>query len=78
VLAELARSRGLIVITGPQAPETTTLASVVDQVNQRQHEHIVTIEDPIEYVFDHKNCVVNRGRSGATHKEFRKRSQGAF
>lgn len=72
VLAELARKpRGLIIITGPTGSgKTTTLASVVDQVNKERHEHIVTIEDPIEYVFDHKNCVVNQREVGSDTKSF--------
>jgi twitching motility protein PilT len=72
VLAELARKpRGLIVITGPTGSgKTTTLASVVDQVNNERHEHIVTIEDPIEYVFEHKNCVVNQREIGSDTKSF--------
>jgi twitching motility protein PilT len=72
VLAELARKpRGLIVITGPTGSgKTTSLASVVDQVNKERHEHIVTIEDPIEYVFDHKNCVVNQREVGSDTKSF--------
>jgi twitching motility protein PilT len=72
VLAELARKpRGLIVITGPTGSgKTTTLASVVDQVNNERHEHIVTIEDPIEYVFQHKNCVVNQREIGSDTKSF--------
>ncbi len=72
VLADLARKpRGLLVITGPTGSgKTTTLASVVDQVNNERHEHIVTIEDPIEYVFEHKNCVVNQREVGSDTKSF--------
>ena len=72
VLADLARKpRGLIVITAQTGSgKTTTLASVVDQVNNERHEHIVTIEDPIEYVFEHKNCVVNQREIGSDTKSF--------
>ncbi|MEQ9617912.1 MAG: type IV pilus twitching motility protein PilT [Deltaproteobacteria bacterium] len=72
VLAELARKpRGLILITGPTGSgKTTTLASVVDQVNQERHEHIITIEDPIEYIFKHKNCIVNQREVGSDTKGF--------
>lgn len=72
VLADLARKpRGLIVITGPTGSgKTTTLASVVDQINNERHEHIVTIEDPIEYVFEHKNCIVNQREVGSDTKSF--------
>ena len=56
VTADFARKpRGLILITGPTGSgKTTTLASMVDQVNRERHEHIVTIEDPIEYIFEHR------------------------
>lgn len=72
VLAELARKpRGLILITGPTGSgKTTTLASVVDQINRERHEHIVTVEDPIEYIFKHKNCVVNQREVGSDTKSF--------
>jgi len=72
VLAELARKpRGLILITGPTGSgKTTTLASVVDQVNRERHEHIVTVEDPIEYIFKHKNCIVNQREVGSDTKSF--------
>ena len=72
VLSDLGRKpRGLILITGPTGSgKTTTLASVVDQVNQERHEHIVTIEDPIEYVFEHKNCIVNQRELGSDTKSF--------
>lgn len=72
VLAELARKpRGLILITGPTGSgKTTTLASVVDQINRERHEHIVTVEDPIEYIFKHKSCVVNQRELGSDTKSF--------
>ncbi len=72
VLGDMARKpRGLILITGPTGSgKTTTLASVVDQINRERHEHIVTIEDPIEYVFDHKNCIVNQREVGSDTKSF--------
>lgn len=72
VTAEFARKpRGLILITGPTGSgKTTTLASMVDQVNRERHEHIVTIEDPIEYVFEHKNCIVNQREVGSDTKSF--------
>ena len=72
VLAELARKpRGLILITGPTGSgKTTSLASIVDQINNERHEHIVTIEDPIEYVFEHKNCIVNQREVHSDTKSF--------
>jgi len=53
--------RGLILVTGPTGSgKTTTLASVIDYINQSRKGHILTIEDPIEYVHHHKNCMVNQ------------------
>ncbi len=55
------KPRGLILITGPTGSgKSTTLASMIDKVNQDRHEHIITIEDPIEFLHPHKNCVVNQ------------------
>ena len=53
--------RGLILVTGPTGSgKSTTLAALLDKVNTERHGHILTIEDPIEYVHPHKNCVVNQ------------------
>ncbi len=55
------RPRGLVLITGPTGSgKSTTLASMIDAINQERHEHIMTIEDPIEYLHPHKGCVVNQ------------------
>jgi twitching motility protein PilT len=55
------RPRGLILITGPTGSgKSTTLASMIDRINSDRHEHIITIEDPIEYLHGHKNCLVNQ------------------
>ncbi|HEX3036408.1 MAG TPA: type IV pilus twitching motility protein PilT [Thermodesulfobacteriota bacterium] len=72
VVGELARKpRGLILVTGPTGSgKTTTLAAIIDQINQERHEHIVTIEDPIEYAFPHKSCVVNQREVGSDTKSF--------
>lgn len=72
VVSELARKpRGLLLVTGPTGSgKTTTLAAVVDQINQERHEHIVTIEDPIEYLLSHKNCLVNQREVGSDTKSF--------
>jgi twitching motility protein PilT len=61
--------KGLVLITGATGSgKTTTLASVIDHINENRHNHIVTIEDPIEYVHSHKNCIVNqREVGGDTH-----------
>jgi twitching motility protein PilT len=62
VLATLAeRPRGLVLITGPTGSgKSTTLAAMLDKINAERHEHILTIEDPIEYIHQHKNCLVNQ------------------
>ena len=62
VLANLAdRPRGLVLITGPTGSgKSTTLAAMLDKINSERHEHILTIEDPIEYIHTHKNCLVNQ------------------
>jgi len=72
VAAELIRKpRGLILVTGPTGSgKTTTLAGMIDQINEERHEHIVSIEDPIEYIFKHKNCVVNQREVGSDTKSF--------
>ncbi len=55
------KPRGLILVTGPTGSgKSTTLAAMIDKVNRERHEHIITIEDPIEFVHDHKNCIVNQ------------------
>src|SRR5690349_15471904 len=62
VLATLAdRPRGLVLITGPTGSgKSTTLAALLDKINSERHGHILTIEDPIEYIHQHKNCLVNQ------------------
>src|SRR5580700_5339642 len=62
VLAMLAdRPRGLVLVTGPTGSgKSTTLAAMLDKINQERHDHILTIEDPIEYIHPHKNCLVNQ------------------
>jgi twitching motility protein PilT len=55
------KPRGLVLVTGPTGSgKSTTLAAMLDKVNAERHEHIVTIEDPIEYLHAHKNCLVNQ------------------
>ena len=62
VLATLAdRPRGLVLVTGPTGSgKSTTLAAMLDKINSERYEHILTIEDPIEYIHQHKNCLVNQ------------------
>jgi len=65
------KPRGLVLVTGPTGSgKSTTLASIIDRVNSERHDHIVTIEDPIEYLHPHKNCVVNQREVGADTKSF--------
>ena len=73
VVGELARKpRGLILVTGPTGSgKSTTLASIVDRINTDRNEHIVTIEDPIEYLHPHKGCVVNQREVGADTHNFK-------
>ncbi|BDG09046.1 type IV pilus twitching motility protein PilT [Anaeromyxobacter paludicola] len=74
IAAELARKpRGLVLVTGPTGSgKSTTLASIIDKINTDRHEHIITIEDPIEYLHPHKNCVVNQREVGADTQSFKK------
>ncbi len=62
VLGNLAeRPRGLVLVTGPTGSgKSTTLAAILDKINSERHDHILTIEDPIEYIHQHKNCLVNQ------------------
>ncbi len=62
VIATLAeRPRGLVLVTGPTGSgKSTTLAAMIDKINNERHDHILTIEDPIEYIHQHKSCVVNQ------------------
>jgi twitching motility protein PilT len=62
VLTTLAdRPRGLVLVTGPTGSgKSTTLAAMLDKINSERHEHILTIEDPIEYIHSHKQCLVNQ------------------
>jgi twitching motility protein PilT len=55
------KPRGLILVTGPTGSgKSTTLAAILDKVNRERHGHILTIEDPIEYIHPHKGCLVNQ------------------
>jgi twitching motility protein PilT len=55
------RPRGLVLVTGPTGSgKSTTLAAMLDKVNTERHDHILTIEDPIEYIHQHKSCLVNQ------------------
>ncbi|MGV3518215.1 type IV pilus twitching motility protein PilT [Luteitalea sp.] len=62
ILAKLSeRPRGLVLVTGPTGSgKSTTLAAMIDKINTERNEHILTIEDPIEYIHQHKGCLVNQ------------------
>jgi twitching motility protein PilT len=65
------RPRGLILVTGPTGSgKSTTLAAMLDKINSERHEHIITIEDPIEFVHPHKNCLVNQREIHQDTKSF--------
>src|SRR5574342_422485 len=74
IVAELAKKpRGLVLVTGPTGSgKSTTLASIIDKINTERHEHIITIEDPIEYLHPHKNCLVNQREVGADTQSFKR------
>jgi twitching motility protein PilT len=70
VVSDLARfPRGFVVVTGPTGSgKSTTLAAMVDVVNRERSAHIMTVEDPIEFLHKHKNCIINQREVGAdTH-----------
>jgi twitching motility protein PilT len=67
------KPRGLVLVTGPTGSgKSTTLASMVDKINSEQRLHIVTIEDPIEFLHPHKSCVVNQRELGADTQSFKR------
>ncbi len=67
------RPRGLVLVTGPTGSgKSTTLAAMIDKINRETHDHIVTIEDPIEFLHPHKGCVVNQREVGADTQSFKR------
>ena len=73
VINELAkRPRGLILVTGPTGSgKSSTLAAMIDKVNSERYEHIITIEDPIEFIHTHKKCLVNQREVNADTASFK-------
>jgi len=73
VVADLAaKPRGLILVTGPTGSgKSTTLASIIDKINNETRQHIVTIEDPIEYLHPHKRSIVNQREIGSDTSTFK-------
>ena len=71
--------RGLILVTGPTGSgKSTTLAAIIDQANRARKDHIITIEDPIEFVHDSQGCVVNQREVGMHTKSFSAALRGAL
>lgn len=73
IVAELTKKpRGLILVTGPTGSgKSTTLATMIDKINQERQDHIITIEDPIEYLHPHKKCLVNQREVNADTDSFK-------
>jgi len=66
------KPRGMVLVTGPTGSgKSTTLAAMIDKINAEEHMHIITIEDPIEYLHQHKNCIVNQREVEADTKSFK-------
>ncbi|MEZ4366389.1 MAG: type IV pilus twitching motility protein PilT [Kofleriaceae bacterium] len=74
IVSELCeRPRGLVLVTGPTGSgKSTTLASMIDRINTKTRSHIITIEDPIEFLHPHKNSLVNQREIGADSQSFKR------
>ena len=72
VVAKLAeRPRGLILVTGPTGSgKSTTLAAIIDKINKERKGHIITVEDPIEFIHRHQSCIVNQREVGTDTRSF--------
>ena len=65
------RPRGLVLVTGPTGSgKSTTLAAMIDKINTDRRGHIITVEDPIEFIHRHRNCIINQREVGADTKSF--------
>lgn len=73
------KPRGLVLVTGVTGSgKSTTLAAMIDKINTDEYCHILTIEDPVEYVHQHKNCLVNQRELHADTKSFKKALRSAL
>ena len=80
IVHELTRKpRGFVLVTGPTGSgKSTSLASMIDEINSEREEHIMTIEDPIEFLHSHKSCVVNQRELGSDAQSFGMALRGAL
>jgi twitching motility protein PilT len=80
VMAKLASlPRGLVIVTGPTGSgKSTTLAAIIDEANRKRSDHIITIEDPIEFVHKSRGCLVNQRELGLHTKSFTAALRGAL
>jgi twitching motility protein PilT len=73
------KPRGLVLVTGPTGSgKSTTLAALIDEINQARTDHIITIEDPIEFLHSHKRCIVNQREVGQDAIGFAEALRGAL
>jgi twitching motility protein PilT len=73
------KPRGLVLVTGPTGSgKSTTLAAVIDEINRTRDDHIMTIEDPIEFLHRHKRCIVNQREIGPDASSFAEALRGAL
>ena len=72
VIAQMAeKPRGLVLVTGPTGSgKSTTLAAMIDKINRERKGHIITVEDPIEFIHRHQGCIVNQREVGTDTKSF--------
>ena len=80
VVAEFTKKpRGFVLVTGPTGSgKSTTLAAMIDRINRERHEHIMTVEDPIEFLHSHKSCIVNQRELGSDTPSFGLALKGAL
>ena len=72
IIAKMAeKPRGLVLVTGPTGSgKSTTLAAMIDKINRERKGHIITVEDPIEFIHKHQNCIINQREVGTDTKSF--------